>query len=335
MRWLTTSATWLLAKLSNKQQPAAASGSTTPQTWQSLFQAAVAQLAASGLELVGDSAEVEARHLLQTVAGLSQTELLAGWAEPASERAEVQLEQKLQERLSGKPLQYVLGSWGFRSLDLYVDERVLIPRPETECVVEVAMQELQHRQEALSQTQHQRSRLRVADLGCGSGAIGLSIAAERTDVEVFCCDISPDALAVTRANLAGLGMAASPVQLAQGSWYVALESVGAESGFDLICSNPPYVAESEALPPSVANFEPAEALYAGADGTEALAELIGGAVSWLADGGSLVCELAPTQAEFASVLAQQCGLVEVEVRHDLAGRPRVLRARTPNPSVGG
>lgn len=185
--------------------------------------------------------------------------MLKVWNEPASLRAAAQFEQMLQSRQTGKPLQYILGSWGFRSLDLYLDERVLIPRPETEHLVEVASQELSRRRDSRfgqigfdgdgsrsdeSHSGESPRRLRVADMGCGSGAIGLSIAAEHTDVEVFCCDLSSDALAVTRANLAGLGMAASPVYIAQGHWYQGLKqatllaAASSTHKFDLICSNP-------------------------------------------------------------------------------------------------
>ncbi len=334
--------------MTNLTEPA--SDNTSSKTWQALFNQGVEQLAASGLEAVGDAPESDVRRLLVAASGLELDELLKIWHQPADARSAAQFEAMLGECLTGRPLQYVLGGWGFRSLDLYLDERVLIPRPETECLVEVAMLELARRRKMLSQqpassapsgTQASSAppaphrKLRVADLGCGSGAIGLSIAAELTDVEVFCCDISHDTLAVTRANLAGLGMAASPVYLGQGSWYEGLKQatqlVGDETttAVDLICSNPPYIANSETLPPSVHNFEPTEALYAGETGTEAIAELLEGIPKWLLPGGSFVCEIAPAQAGFASRLAQEAGLAEVKITSDLAGRERVLRARKP------
>lgn len=313
------------------------------KTWQDLFEQGLAQGVAS----------TEVRRLLGAASGLELDELLKVWTEPASLRATAQFEQMLQSRLAGKPLQYILGSWGFRSLDLYLDERVLIPRPETECLVEVASQELARRRRVRageSRSVASRSdksrpgaprsgslprRLRVADLGCGSGAIGLSMAAEHTDVEVFCCDLSADALAVARANLAGLGMAASPVYLAQGHWYQGLQQAtllaapNSADKFDLICSNPPYIANSEDLPASVRDFEPYEALYAGEKGTEAIAELLEGAAGWLLDGGAFVCEIAPNQADSVRSLAAANGLVDVAVTNDLAGRQRILRARKP------
>lgn len=302
------------------------------------------------------------KHLLAAASGMSPTELALNWDETAHPKDIAAFERMLHSWLAGKPLQYVLGSWGFRSLDLYLDERVLIPRPETETLVEIANQELARQRLGLARQREsvvsnqnlpadQRApkssnqnlpaprRLRVADLGCGSGAIGLSLAAENTDTEIFCCDISHDALAVARANLAGLGMAASPVYIAQGSWYQGLaqavhlagESSG-EGSFAVICSNPPYVANCEELPRNVAEHEPPEALFAGETGTEAIAELLAGAAGWLADGGAFVCEIAPRQADFVGQLAQDCGLVDVELSQDLAGRTRILRARKPAPA---
>jgi len=154
-------------------------------------------------------------------------------------------------RESGEPLQYVLGSWAFRSLELMVDPRVLIPRPETEQVVEVALGEIRR---------HRRPV--VADLGTGSGAIALSVVAEVAGAQVWATDTSEAALAVARANLAGLaGMAATRVRLARGSWFSALPAE-LRGRLSVVVSNPPYVADAEvaSLPAEVAEWEPREAL---------------------------------------------------------------------------
>ena len=144
----------------------------------------------------------------------------------------------MQRRAAGEPLQYVLGRWGFRQLDLLVDRRVLIPRPETEQVVEVALAELDRRRAS-------GGRPVVVDLGTGSGAIALSVAAERPGVDVWATDASPDALAVAAANLAGLGgWGATRVRLVQGSWWTALPSDLA-GRIDLAVTNPPYIAGGE------------------------------------------------------------------------------------------
>lgn len=223
----------------------------------------------------------------------------------------------VERRAAGEPLQYVLAAWGFRTLDLFVDRRVLIPRPETETVVEVALA-------ALSRL---GGKAPVAvDLGTGSGAIALSLAAEAPAVTVWATDASPDALDVARANLAGLpGRAARRVTMVQGNWYEALPDDLA-GRVDLIVSNPPYVATGDELPPEVADWEPPCALFAGPDGLAALRQVIAGAPEWLGRPGALVAEIAPHQAQAVGALARAAGACEVEVRPDLAGRPRALEA---------
>lgn len=269
--------------------------------------------------------ETASRRILAEVSGFETSELLTNWHEPAPEGAAARYEQMLQRLLAGEPLQYVLGSWGFRCLDLFLDNRVLIPRPETEIVVEVALKELAARSKTLSK-QSASPRLLAADLGCGSGAIGLSLAAECPNAEVVCTDISADALAVTRANLAGIGTAGMRVRLAQGSWYEALGGDSLKGALDLIVSNPPYIATHEPLPEVVAAHEPATALYAGPVGTEAIGALLSGAPHWLAPGGSIVCEIAPHQAAPATYAAKANGLTNIKILPDLTNKPRVLRA---------
>jgi release factor glutamine methyltransferase len=237
--------------------------------------------------------------------------------EPATERAVAHLDAMVARRAAGEPLQYVLGRWGFRDLDLFVDRRVLIPRPETEVVVDVALETLKGRAEPT-----------VVDLGTGSGAIALSIAVETDDAQVWATDASADAIAVARANLAGGGRAAPRVRRVEGSWFVPLPPMLA-GRVDLVVTNPPYVAEREVpdLPPEVAHWEPHAALVAGETGLEQLQVIVAEARPWLKPDGALVAELAPHQAEAAVVLAYGAGFTAVEIRPDLTGRPRVLLAR--------
>ncbi len=226
----------------------------------------------------------------------------------------------VERRGAGEPLQYVLGRWGFRGLDLVVDPRVLIPRPETEQVVEVALGELDR---VGRRVRHPV----VVDLGTGSGAIALSVAAERPAAEVWATDASAAALEVAGANLAGL--ASTRVRLALGSWWSALPpELG--SRVDLAISNPPYVSSGEmsSLDPVIAGWEPHQALEAGRSGLEAIGLVIDGARSWLAPGGALVVEIAPHQAPAARRMASDAGFGTVEVRDDLAGRSRALVARS-------
>jgi release factor glutamine methyltransferase len=225
----------------------------------------------------------------------------------------------VERREAGEPVQYVLGHWAFRQLDLMVDRRVLIPRPETEVVVEVALGEL---------ARLARAPL-VADLGTGSGAIALSIATECVTAEVWATDLSEDALAVASANLAGLGTkAAGKARLVQGSWWHALPGE-LKGALDLAVTNPPYVAENElaSLPPEVFRWEPLQALIAGPSGLEALSAITAEALAWLAPRSAFVAEIAPHQDRVAVELAYSAGFEEAFVKPDLTGRPRVLVAR--------
>jgi release factor glutamine methyltransferase len=263
--------------------------------------------------------EAEARWLTESVSGHEGSE----WAEiernapPA--RHEARLESLVARRLAGEPLQYVLGSWSFRSLDLMVDPRVLIPRPETEWVVEVALLRL---------SGLVRPSPVVVDLGTGSGAIALSIASERRGSQVHATDASADALEVARMNGAGNGVA--NVAFHHGDWFAALpgELLGA---VDLVVSNPPYVAEIEraGLAREVLDHEPHVALFSGADGLDAIRTIVRAAPRWLRSGGVLAVEHAPAQAEAMLDLAAAAGLVDACIEPDLAGRPRVLVAVRP------
>lgn len=258
--------------------------------------------------------------MLGRASGFDRADLVRHFDDPVPARAVAFLDSMVERRRKGEPLQYVLGIWGFRQLDLVVDRRVLIPRPETETVVEVALEEL--------------GRLGLAgrppvlvDLGTGSGAIALSLAAEVDGAVVWATDASADALALARANLAGLGSGLAPrVRLAEGRWFDALPASLA-GRVDVVVSNPPYVAEDEPLPAEVADWEPYRALVSGPTGLEAIAEVVAAAPRWLARPGALVVEVAPHQAGAAAALARDAGFSPVDVRPDLAGRARALVGR--------
>lgn len=281
-----------------------------PETWQDRYDAARVLLAS----------DIEARRLVEQASGYEGVEFYLGLEQPVSERTGLYFDDMVERRRAGEPLQYVLGRWGFRTLDLLVDRRVLIPRPETEQVVEVALSEM--------------SRLGkrhpvVVDLGTGSGAIAISLAVEGRAAEVWATDRSPDALAVARANLTGAGtLIARRVQVLEGSWFAALPS-SLHGRVDLIVSNPPYVAEHEVpdLPADVADWEPVGALVSGPTGLEDVESILRGAPPWLADDGVVVMEIAPHQAEPSTALARDAGFVEAFVKPDLAGRDRALVAR--------
>jgi release factor glutamine methyltransferase len=280
--------------------------------WGELRAEGLRQLRAAGI----DGPEVELRWMVEQATGRSPAEQVAVSDAPVTEREVRAFGQMLVRRLGGEPLQYVLGRWGFRTLDLFVDGRVLIPRPETEVVAGHAVD---------AAAALDRPAVAV-DLGTGSGAIALSLAGECwPHVEVWATDASADALAVARANLAGLGRRASAVRLAEGDWYGALPT-DLHGRVDVVVSNPPYVAATDPLPAEVAEWEPADALVSGPTGLEAIEVVVGQAPTWLAEGGTLVVEIGETQGPAAIALALQAGLREVEVHPDLAGRPRALVA---------
>ena len=276
-------------------------------TWRHLYQ------------LAGERLPVhEARRIVERASGRDSSEWLVVLDEDAPARAIPFFDDMVERRVAGEPLQYVLRRWGFRTLDLLVDRRVLIPRPETEVVVEVAIREVRR---------VTSRRPLVADLGTGSGAIALSLAVEAPQCRIWATDASEDALAVARANLTGVGSpAAVRVRLARGRWFDALPGP-LRGQFDVVVSNPPYVAAGEELPAEVADWEPADALVAGPSGLEAITEIVGTAPAWLAPEGALVLELAPHQADHARRLALDAGFSHAEVRPDLTGRPRVLVGR--------
>jgi release factor glutamine methyltransferase len=296
-------------------------------TWRQLYVEAVDRLRSN----------TEARWLVEEAAGDPWP---AALDRPVTARAGAWFDQLLARRESGEPFQYVVGHWPFRTLDLMVDRRVLIPRPETEVVVEVALAEME-RLTATGGLPDTGPPLAV-DLGTGSGAIALSLAAEHRGLQVWATDASEDALAVARANLAGLGGFVAPrVRMARGSWWNALppDLAGRVS---LVVSNPPYVtrAELSGLDPSVADWEPHQALAAGPEGTEDIQAILDGAAPWLAPRAAVVVEIAPHQAERVTALAGAAGFVDISVRRDLAGRKRVLVARrsegiTGLPGSGG
>ena len=257
---------------------------------------------------------MEARWLVEEVAGC---ELVGSSLNDLVTNRQMALYDNLVlRRLNGEPLQYVLGHWQFRDLDLMVDQRVLIPRPETETVVSHVLKEVdRHGGEVF-----------VADLGTGSGAIGLSIALERSLTRVWCTDLSEEALLVTKANLAGLGQPAKRVTLCHGSWFNALpESL--KGKLHIVASNAPYISTAEVLPPEVKDWEPSLALYGGESGTNHLEEIIKESISWLTPQGSLVLEMSPEQTELMAELATSAGFNEVLVLSDLADKPRSLVAR--------
>ncbi len=269
----------------------------------------------------------DARWLVAHVTGMSGAQLRGGLEDVVPSAAVAQARGLAARCRAGEPVQYVIGRWDFRQVELELDRRVLIPRPETEQVTDVALQ-------LLCALDTGRRRPVVADLGTGSGAIALSLAVESpVALEVWATDVSDEALAVAGGNLEAVRARVAPrseVHLAAGSWYGALPA-RLRGQVDLVVSNPPYVARPqwEELDGTVRDHEPYGALVPGERGTEAIEVVVGGSPGWLAPGGALVVEIGADQGPRAGDAASSAGLVDVVVRPDLAGRDRILVARRP------
>lgn len=261
----------------------------------------------------------QARWMCEVASGCDAEEFLDSLDHKATERGVAHLDAMLARLAAGEPLQYVLGRWGFRHLDLLVDRRVLIPRPETETVVETALQLARSLPRPIV----------CADLGTGSGAIGLSLATELgyDDVTVWMTDRSADAIDVARANAAGVGRASANVRLAHGHWFEALP-VDLLGQLAIIVSNPPYVGEDDCeLEPVVRDWEPPVALFGGEDGLDEIRHIVAEARRWLRPGGWLVLEIGSGHGRRVTGLLRAAGLEEVAVTTDLSGHDRVAVAR--------
>jgi release factor glutamine methyltransferase len=280
---------------------------TDTTSWAELHAETVERLRSAGIANAVD----EARWIVERAAG-DPYRVVA--EKPVTVRSHHHWRLMVERRETGEPLQYVLERWSFRSLELFVDKRVLIPRPETEVVVEAVLAE------------HARVGGPVVDLGTGSGAIALSVVVERPGTEVWGVDRSAAALAVARANCTGLGRRATTVRLVEGSWFDALpRELRGEVG--VIASNPPYVPDGAHLSVDVADWEPAEALRAGPDGLDDIRAIVSEARSWLAPGGALVVEHGDDQGTVVRELADAAGFAHIRTGTDLAGRDRYLVAR--------
>jgi release factor glutamine methyltransferase len=270
-------------------------------------------LAEAAQRLRGADARLDAELLLAHALGTSRARLYA-WPEYAPDAEQrAAFERLLAARERGEPIAYLTGRREFWSLDLAVTPDVLIPRHETELVVELALERIAHDRES-----------RVADLGTGSGAIALAIARERPRARVTATDASAAALEVAHGNAERLGI--GNVTFASGDWCAAL---GGER-FDLIVSNPPYIAADDAhLAQGDLRFEPASALASGSDGLDAIRRIVQDAPAHLADGGALLLEHGWDQAARVRALLQAHGFESVASVRDNAGHERVTSGSKP------
>ena len=267
--------------------------------------------AAGRLAAISDSARLDAELLLARTIDVPRSYLYAHPEETLDRASCERLERLLERRLVGEPMAYITGTREFWSLELHVSPATLIPRPETELLVELALREIPR-----------RTGLRVLDLGTGSGAIALAIARDRPLCRVTATDSSSTALDVARINARELSIA--NVEFVEGDWTKAVTGWV----FDLIVSNPPYVAAGDAALAALA-AEPQTALVAGADGLDAIRVLTRDCPPLLSDGGTMLLEHGADQADAVADLLAAGPWVDVECRRDHAGLPRVTSARRP------
>ncbi len=304
-----------------------------------VLRAAAARLRAAGVE----TARLDAEVLLAEVLGAERWRLLADGAEAVSPAALAAFEARLARREAREPVAYILGRKEFWSLDLAVTPDVLIPRPETECLVEAAIRWLRPR---LAGNPHSAIRipqsgppdprpptpgpLVVVDVGTGPGTILLAVASEVEGPRYIGTDVSSPALALARRNAAALDLAGR-VELVAGDLYEPLAGLDLEGRVDLLISNPPYVAtrDMERLAPEVRRYEPALALHGGPDGLDVIRRLAAEAPRWLAPGGALLFEFGDGQANDCPALLRVTGAYGPgRIVRDLGGWPRAVLAST-------
>ncbi|WP_317178905.1 peptide chain release factor N(5)-glutamine methyltransferase [Lelliottia amnigena] len=253
-----------------------------------------------------ESPRRDAEILLEHVTGKARTFILAFGETALTAEQHAQLSALLSRRKAGEPVAHLTGEREFWSLPLYVSAATLIPRPDTECLVEHALARLP------------ATACRILDLGTGTGAIALALASERPDCQVTAVDVMPDAVALALRNVARLGF--NNVKIQQSSWFDAL--VGQQ--FDMIVSNPPYIDERDPhLSQGDVRFEPLTALVAAEEGLADIAHIVTVSRQYLTAGGWLLIEHGWTQAEAVRSLFTQAGYERVETCQDYGGNDRL------------
>ena len=260
----------------------------------------------------------EARRLLASLTGQPLTWFMAHGDDPADPDIAARFQALAERRRAGEPLAYLLGQQEFYGRPFAVSPAVLIPRADTETLVETALEQL-----LLLRQQRRTVPLSLLELGTGSGIIAITLALEAPDTEVHAVERSSEALAVAQQNAKALG--ASRIHWHAGSWWQALAS---PRRFDLIVSNPPYIAANDHhLQQGDLRFEPPQALAAGPDGLDDLRIIIGGATAHLTPDGWLLLEHGYDQEAPVQALLRDAGFADVFTRRDLAGQPRVSGGR--------
>lgn len=264
--------------------------------------------------LPANEARILLAHLLEKHYQLPRSALLSRDDMTLNAVAQKEWESLTSKRVSGEPIAYILGKKGFHNIELLVGPGVLIPRPETELLVDIALAEIAKLNKPV----------KVLDLGTGSGAIALAIASAAPIASIIATDQSTEALAIAIKNAESLNLA-KQVQFLQGSWYEAIDQ---EDQFDVIVSNPPYIANQDPhLIQGDLRFEPTSALTDYSSGLSCLEVIISGASQFLKPGGLIAVEHGFDQSESVVDLMKIGGLIDVEVHLDLAGHCRVASGR--------
>lgn len=265
------------------------------------------------LEAVSESAKVEARQLVTFVMKFTTLDLILNQQSPVDESQIERLKSFLQRRLDGEPLQYILGTQIFYGNEFVVDGSVLIPRPETEILVEKVLE--------MVQNSYQGKTVNILDMGCGSGAIAITLALYAQQVQVHAVDISDKALATCRENAIRLG-ALPNMRFTQSDYFLSLE----DEMYDVIVSNPPYIplSDQDTLKKEVDGYEPHLALYGGQDGLDAYRQMIPAAMRHLNSGGFLVFEAGHDQATEILELMKKHQYINCMTFADLNGIERFI-----------
>ena len=278
----------------------------------------IATLKKSNIEFPGINADT----LLAYVLSCDRTKLYTNPDEVISD-ADINIYKELiNERARHVPLQYITHREEFMSLDFFVDESVLIPRPETEILVETVLNKARDEQ-------YSDNKITIMDIGTGSGNIAISLAKNLSNTEIYASDISQEALEIAKTN-AQRHDVADKIHLLHGDLFSAFSSHIDKGNTDFIVSNPPYVSESEwkSLEPELRDHEPRDALVAGKDGLYFYRQIIKDAADWLKPEGCLVIEIGETQANTIIKLMESEGHYEdIEITNDLQGKERVISAR--------
>ena len=278
------------------------------------------------------SARLEAELLLAHALGIDRIQLYVQYDRPLVQAETATYRSLVKRRANGEPVQYLLGERDFWTLTFEVTPGVLIPRPDTETLITVALDELDRLGGGGASDSES---LRVADVGTGSGCIGVTLAHERSTVTVWAGDVAEVPLELAPRNAARAGVS-DRVQVLAADGLEPLWHAAGRRPFHVVASNPPYLTEAEmpGLMREVRDHEPHRALVAGVDGLDVIRPLIQSAAApgRLVDGGALVIEVSSTgeQADRVRGLMQQAGLIDARVVPDLAGRPRVVVARRAN-----